>query len=115
MARVHRLQHVHGLGASDLTHDDAVGAHTQGVAQELADPDLAGALDVRRARLERDHVVLLELKLRGVLDRDDPLVSGDVGRHRVQQRRLTGAGTSGDEDVELPLHARGQEVRRRGS
>ena len=112
MARVHRLEHVHGLGASDLTHDDAVGAHTQGVAQKLADPDLAGALDVRRARLERDHVVLLELELGGVLDRHDALVSGDVGRHRVQQRRLTGTGTAGDEDVELPLHAGGQEVRR---
>ena len=29
VARVHRLEHVHGLGATNLTHDDAVGAHTQ--------------------------------------------------------------------------------------
>ena len=112
VAGVHRLEHVHGLCPSNLTHDDPVGAHTEGVADELADADLARALDVRRARLERDHVILLELKLGGVLDRDDALVSGDVGGHRVQERRLTGTGTAGDEDVELPLHAGGEEVRR---
>ena len=31
------------------------------------------------AELERDHVLLLELELGGVLDRDDPLVARDEG------------------------------------
>ena len=53
-------------------------------------------------RLERDHVLLLELELGGVLDRDDSLVAGDERRDRVQRRRLTGAGTTGDEHVQLP-------------
>ena len=102
VARVHRLEHVERLGAADLADDDPVGAHAQGVADELANPDLALALDVRRARLERDHVLLLELELGGVLDRDDALVAGHERRHRVQRRRLTGAGTAGDEHVQLP-------------
>ena len=101
MARVHRLEHVQRLRAADLADDDAVGAHAQGVADELADADLALALDVRRARLERDHVLLLELELGRVLDRDDALVVRDEGGERVQRRRLTGAGTAGDEDVQL--------------
>ncbi len=75
MARVHRLEHVERLRAADLADDDAVGAHAQCVAHELADADLALALDVRRARLERDHVLLLELELGRVLDRDDALVA----------------------------------------
>ena len=47
------------------------------VADELADGDRALALDVRRARLERDHVLLAELQLGGILDRHDALVVGD--------------------------------------
>ena len=106
VARVHRLEHVQGLGAADLADDDPVGPHAQGVPDELADLDLALALDVGRAGLERDHVVLLELELGRVLDRDDALVAGDVGGERVQGRRLTGAGTAGDQHVELALRRR---------
>ena len=112
VARVHRLEHVQGLGAADLADDDPVGAHAQRVPDELADADLALALDVRRPSLERDHVLLLELELGGVLDRDDPLVARDEGRDRVQRRRLTGTGTARDEDVELPADARGEELGR---
>ena len=71
---VHRLEHVERLGATHLTDDDAVGPHAQRVAHEVADRDLALALDVRRAGLERQHVRLLELELLRVLDRDDALV-----------------------------------------
>ena len=99
-------------GTADLADDDAVGPHAQRVSDELADADLALALDVRRARLERDHVLLLELKLGRVLDRHDALVAGNERRQRVQHRRLTGAGTTGDEDVQLALHARREELRR---
>ena len=76
VARVHRLEHVERLGAADLADDDAVRPHAQRVADELADRDLALALDVLRPRLEPQHVALVEPELGGVLDRDDPLVSG---------------------------------------
>ena len=60
VAGVHRLQHVQRLGAADLADDDAVGPHAQGVADEVADRDLALALDVRGARFQAQHVALVE-------------------------------------------------------
>ena len=46
---VHRLEHVERLGSANLADDDPVGPHAEGVADELADADLAFALDVRAA------------------------------------------------------------------
>jgi len=54
-------------------------------------------------------VRLVQLELGCVLDGDDPLVVGDERRERVEQRRLAGAGTAADEDVELALDARRQQ------
>ena len=52
---------------------------------QLTDRDLAAALDVGRARLEAQHVVLVELELGGVLDGDDALVVRDEARQHVEQ------------------------------
>src|SRR5205814_1407438 len=60
VAGVHGLEHVERLGASNLTHDDPVGAHTKGVPDEVADRDLALALDVRWPRLQPNDVRLLK-------------------------------------------------------
>ena len=100
VARVHRLEHVQRLARTALTDDDAVGAHAEAVLDEVADGDLAAALDVGRAGLEGEHVVLVELELLGVLHRDDALVGRDERRQHVERRRLTGTGTAGDDDVE---------------
>ena len=108
---VHGLEHVERFSATDLTDDDAVGSHTQRVAHEVADLDLALALDVGRARFHREHMVLVELELLGVLDGDDALVSRDEARQHVEQGRLPGAGTAADDDVEAALHALVDEVR----
>ena len=93
-----------------LADDDAVGPHAQRVAHEVTDRDLALALDVRRARLEAEHVALMESQLGGVLDGDDPLVVWDRARQRVEQCRLPGARSAGDEHVELREDAALQEV-----
>src|SRR4051794_30763484 len=66
VAGVHGLQHVERFGATRLTDENAVRTHTQRVAHEVANFDLAGALDVRRARFHRANVVLPELELLGV-------------------------------------------------
>ena len=73
VAGVHGLQHVQHLGGADLADDDAVGAHTQGVAHQIAGHDLAPPLDVGRPGLQAHHVLLLQLQLGGVLDGDDAL------------------------------------------
>ena len=101
VAGVHGLEHVQGLGGTDLAHDDAVGPHTQAVLDQVAHGDLALALDVGRAGLQPDHVILLELQLGRVLDGHDALVLGHVARQTVEQRGLARAGTAGDEHVEL--------------
>ena len=110
VAGVHRLQHVEGRGVADLTDDDAVGAHAQRVPHQVADLDLALALDVGRAGLEPQHVVLVQLQLGGVLDGDDALVVGDERRQHVERRGLAGAGAARDEDVEPALDAGREEV-----
>src|SRR3972149_6661139 len=77
-----------------LADDDPVGSHVEGVAEEVSDRDLARALGVGRAGLEGHDVLLAELELGRVLDRDDPLVFGDEGRQDVEERRLARAGAT---------------------
>src|SRR5204862_705057 len=100
MARVHRLQHVERLFAADLTDDDAIGTHTQGVDDELPLADRAFAFHVRRPRLETGDMFLVQLQLCGVFDRHDALAFADETGQHVEQRRLTGAGAAADERVE---------------
>lgn len=97
----HRLEHVERLAAADLADDDAVGAHAQGVADQVADGDLSLALHVGRAGFEPDDVRLLELELGGVLDRDDALALRDQAGEGVEEGGLAGAGGAGDDHVQL--------------
>jgi len=86
---VHGLEHREGLATTRLTDDDPLGTHTEGVPDEVHDRDRALAFDVGRARFETDHVVLHELQLGSVLDRDDALVLGDEAGEDVEERRLS--------------------------
>lgn len=111
MARIHGGQHVYRLSPSAFAHHDAVGAHAQGIAHEVADGDSALALEVGRSRLERHDVLLLQAQLGGILDGDDALAVGDEGRDDVERRRLTGASAARDEDVDARLDTGAQESR----
>ncbi len=111
---VHGLEHVERLATTDLTDDDPLRTHPEGVLHEVLDRDRAFALDVRGPRLEPDDVVLFEPKLGGVLDGDDPLVLGDEARHDVEERRLAGAGAAGDEHVQARFDARPEELHHLG-
>ncbi len=55
-------------------------------------------------------MVLVELELDGVLDRHDALTIRDEPRQHVEERRLPGAGTAADHDVQLALDSGGAEV-----
>ena len=77
---VHGLEHVQRFFTADLADDDAVGTHTQGVDDQLPLADGALAFDVGRPGFEPRHVFLVQLQLRGVLDRDDALALGDEAR-----------------------------------
>src|SRR5690606_17432787 len=110
VAGVHRLEHVQGGFVTDLAHDDAVGAHTQGVDHELADGDLAFPFNVGRARLQRDHMLLAELQFGRVFYRDDALVVRDELRKDVEQRGFTGTGAARDHDVQARFDTRLEEL-----
>ena len=73
VAGVHRLEHVERLAGADLADDDPVGPHAQRVLDQVALGDLALALDVRRPGLEPRDMLLLQLELGRILDRDDAL------------------------------------------
>ena len=106
VSRVHGLQHVERLCATHLTHEDPVRPHSQAVAQELADGELALALDVGWAVLERDHVWMVDLELGGVLDRDHALVVRDEASDDVEGGRLARTGAARNEHVHAPEHRR---------
>ena len=110
---IHRLQHVERLFTAHLSDDDAIGAHTKGVDDELALANGAFPFHVGRPRLQAHDVLLTQLQFRRVLDGDDALAFGNKTRQHVQQRRLAGAGAAADEAVEACAHAVREEVEHR--
>ena len=103
---VHRLEHVQRFTAAALTDDDAIGPHTQGVDHQLANRDATLAVDVGWTRLEPADVLLVELQLCGVFDRDDALVDRDEPRAHIEESRLSGTGPARHQDVGSCEHAR---------
>ena len=106
MARVQRLQQVERFAAADLADEDAIGPMPKRRAEQVRDGDRRQRrfLSERRLRapgLEPQHVRFVEMNLGGFLDHDDPVAVGNVRRQRIQQRRLAGAGSAGDQDVLL--------------
>src|ERR1035438_981808 len=114
VAGVHGLQHVERFGAAGFAHDDAVGAHTEGVDHQVALGDGAGAFDVGGAGFQAHHVALLQLQLGGVFDGDDALLLRDETRERVQHGGLARAGTARNHDIQPRLHAAAHEIEHAG-
>jgi hypothetical protein len=114
VARVASLQHVERFAAAHFADDQAVGAHAQRRAHEVADIHRAGALSVGRPRFEPHNVRLPELQLGRLLNGDDPFVAVDLACEGVAQRRLPGAGATGHQNVGTRSHEareqRGAEV-----
>ena len=111
VAGVHRLHHVEGFAAANLTNEDPVRPHAQRVPEQVALGDCVLALDVAGACFHRDHVPLLELEFHRVFDGDDSLLLGDVLGERVEEGRLAATRPAGDQDVQSQLDAVPQELR----
>ena len=106
MARVQRLQQIEGLGAADLTDEDAIRPVPQCCAQEIGNRywrqrRLLYERRLRAAGLQPKDVRFVEVNLRRLLDQDDPISIGNVGREGIQKSRLPGAGSTRDQDVLL--------------
>ena len=106
MAGVQRLQHIQRLAAAHLAHDQAIGAHPDGVPHQVAQRHRRIA---ESDALQPADVVLLQLQLGRLLDGDDALVPGDAGRQGVEQGRLAAARAAGDQQVRANLDAGPQE------
>ncbi|MNS95310.1 hypothetical protein D3C72_1295640 [compost metagenome] len=109
MAGVHRLQHLQHLGATHLADHDAVGAHAQAVAHQVADADRPLALGATDAALQAHHMRVVERELGGVFHGDDAFVGRHVAGQRIEQRGLARAGAAGDQDVAAAQHHRLQQ------
>ena len=86
--------------------------HPQALLDQVAQRDLAGALEPGLAGLHRHPVGVREPQLEDLLDADHPLAAGDRGGQAVQHGRLAGLRPAGDEDVEAGPHRRLEEARR---
>jgi len=93
------MEHVEGLTTSDLSDDDPVGPHAEGVADQCPNGHLADAFHVRGSCLQGDHVRLRQSQLRGVFDGDQPLLGWDERGQHAEERGLAGTGSTRDHDV----------------
>ena len=115
VAGVERLQQVDGLGATHLAHDETVGAHAQGGAKQVGERHLAHAFRGGVARLETQHVRMVQPKFGDVFQRHDPAAGVDGCGQRVQQRGLARRGGAADHDVAPPRHERANSSATAGS
>ena len=97
---VERGQQVAHLTAAHLADDQPVGAHPQGLADEVAQRDPAGALDVGRPGDQPHDVRVARPQLLGVLDADHPLPRIDSREQRGEDRGLAAAGAPGHDERE---------------
>jgi len=58
VAGIHGLEHVEGFAATALADDNAIGAHAQGVLQQVANRNLAAPFDARGTGLKAHDMVL---------------------------------------------------------
>ena len=103
--RVHSLEHIESLSTTALTHNYAIGTHTQRVDDQIADGNPVVVAGLGVLCLEAPHMTLGELQLGGGLDGDDAIVLGDIARQHIEQRGLAGASAPRDDDVEARDHA----------
>ena len=113
VASVHCLQHVERLASTALADQDAVGAHAQRIAHEIADGDRALSFAVGGSDLERYQVRMLQAQLGRVLDRDQAFIEADRARQQVQQAGLAGPGAARHHDVATLAHTELQELHHR--
>ena len=104
-----RPDHVERLGATDLTHDDAVGSQSHRDPDQIPQVGPTDPVGTARTRFEPHHVIAGKAQLGDVLDGDDAFVGSDVADERVQQRRLARTGRSVDDQVQPLPHQRDQQ------
>lgn len=102
MSGVHRLQHIQSLCAAHLSDDDPVRVHAETCADQVRYGDGALALCVGTSRLQTHQIFdVLELKLGGILNGNNPFFIRYERRECVEKGGLSGVGPSADENIIL--------------
>ena len=106
MTRVERLQQVEGLGATDLTDEDAIGPVRSAARKQIRDRDggsgascPSGACARRASKREGRSACRGESPPSPRSGRSGPV--GNVSREGIEESRLPGAGSARDQDVLL--------------
>ena len=68
---VQRCQHVDDLSASHLAHDQPVGAHPEGLPDQVVQADPPNPFDVRRSGLHPNDMWMRRVQLGGVFHQND--------------------------------------------
>lgn len=88
MTGVQGTEEINDFGSPHLSDDKPVGAHPQGLTDEVAQADTARALKIGRARLQADDVRVKRSQLRRVFDEQQPLIGVGQGEQGGEQGRL---------------------------
>jgi hypothetical protein len=98
VAGVESSEQVHYLGATDLAHHQAVGAHSQRLPDEVAQGDFPRTFDVGWASFQPDHMWMVGIELARVLDQDKTF--GGIGQRQqgIEKGRLARAGATADQE-----------------
>ena len=86
---IHGLQHIDDFSTTTFANDNPVRTHPQRVFNQFSRTDESDSLVVGRAGFESDHVSVSQLKLCGILNRDDSLTRGNVLAENIEQGGLT--------------------------
>ena len=81
----------------------------EGMPNHVTDRQLQGRIR-ENTRLQPNAVRLRNLQLERVLDNQQPVFQGEDRDQRVEERRLAGTGTTGNEDVATRLESMSQDV-----
>jgi len=95
---VQRNRQLDHLRTAELADHQPIRAHPQCLADQLAQPDRSGTLDVRRAGDETHHVRVVDHQLRGVFDHDQAILRGRGAEERTEQGGLARACASADRE-----------------
>ena len=110
VAGVEGFDEVLGFLVANLLDDEPVRAVAKRMANEVADGDVGVILIVESTlRFEAKAVGSRDLKLAGVLDRENPLFLVDQRGQRDEHGGLTGSGAPGDDDVLALVQGPGDE------
>jgi len=103
-------QQVQALGRPDLADDHPGRPHPERLAHEVAQGDLARALQALLPGLHRHPVGVGEAQLEDLLGTDHPVTTGDRRGEAVQERGLPCLSAAGNHDVQPRQHGGLQEA-----